>query len=201
VATDRAIDAVCQAVIDLLRDSYDPAAFNQDLEFRVSGSANSAQQMMAGVSLFLYRVFIDGTVRIPGGRMTPEGKRHQTQLPLDLHFVLTPWGKDASTQNAIAGWMMRTLEDTPILPSGLLNRRVPGVFRPDESVEVVVGEIATEDLFHLWELIGPNSYRLSVPYVARSVRIESELLVDEYEPVQERVGHFQTLAVRPGGTP
>src|SRR5690242_10663664 len=129
MATDRAIDAVCQAVIDLLRDGYDPVSFNQDLEFRVASAQSFSQQMTAGVSLFLYRVFINGTHRIPGGRMTPEGKRTQTQLPLDLHFLLTPWGKDASTQNAIAGWMMRILEDTPVLPSGLLNRRLPRVFR------------------------------------------------------------------------
>jgi Pvc16 N-terminal domain len=191
VATHRAIDAVCQAVVDLLRDAYDPAAFNQDLEFRVYSSANFSQHMTAGVSLFLYRAFINGTHRIPGGRMTAEGKRAQTQLPLDLHFLLTPWGKDASTQNAIAGWMMRTLEDLPILPSGLLNRRIPGVFRADESVEVIIGELATEDLFHLWELIGNNSYRLSVPYLARNVRIESELTVEEHPPIQERVGRFQ----------
>ncbi len=201
MATDRAIDAVCQAVIDLLRDGYDPVSFNQDLEFRVASPPSFSQQMTAGVSLFLYRVFINGTHRIPGGRMTPEGRRAQTQLPLDLHFVLTPWGKDASTQNAIAGWMMRMLEDTPVLPSGLLNRRLAGVFRPDESVEVVIGEMATEDLFHLWELIGPNSYRLSVPYVARNVRIESDLTVAEYEPVQERVGRFQTVVAGPGGAP
>ena len=201
MATDRAIDAVCQAVIDLLRDGYDPVSFNQDLEFRVASAQSFSQQMTAGVSLFLYRVFINGTHRIPGGRMTPEGKRTQTQLPLDLHFLLTPWGKDASTQNAIAGWMMRILEDTPVLPSGLLNRRLPRVFRADESVELVIGEMATEDLFHLWELIGPNSYRLSVPYLARNVRIESELTLAEHEPVQERVGRFQTVATGPGGAP
>lgn len=190
MATHRAVDAVCQAVVDLLRDAYDPAAFNQDLEFRVYSSASFAQPMAAGVSLFLYRVFINGSHRIPGGRMTPDGTRTQTQLPLDLHFLLTPWGKDASTQNAIAGWMMRALEDLPVLPSGLLNRRIPGVFRPDETVELIIGELATEDLFHLWELIGNNSYRLSVPYLARNVRIESELTVEEHPPVQERVGRF-----------
>lgn len=201
VATYRAIDGVCEAVIDLLRDNYDPAAFNQDLEFRVYSASNFSQHMQAGVSLFLYRVFVNGTHRIPAGRLLPDGRREATQLPLDLHFLLIPWSKDASTQHAITGWMMRTLEDTPILPSGLLNRRTPGVFRPDETIEIVMGEIATEDLFHLWELIGPNAYRFSVPYAARNLRIESEWMHEEHEAVQERRGDFAPSTLRGGSVP
>jgi hypothetical protein len=193
MASQRAIDAVCRAVIDLLRDSYDPADFNQDLEFGVYGAGSFNQQMSAGVSLLLYRVFVNGAPRIPGGTTTINGRPTQTRLPLDLHFLLTPWGSHPSTQHVLAGWMMRVLEDTPVLPSGLLNRRTPGVFQPDESVEIVLGELATEDLFHLWELIGANSYRMSVPYVARNVRIESQRTVDEAELVQERVGRFRTF--------
>lgn len=192
MARPRALEAVCLSVVDLLRDNYVPSEFNQDLEFRVYASGDFAQHMSAGVSLFPYRIFVNGAHRIPAGRIAPNGMRTRNRLPLDLHFVLTPWGKDASTQLAIAGWMMRTLEDTPILPPGLLNRRLPGVFDPDESVEVVVGELATEDLLHLWELVGTNSYRLSVPYMARSVRIESEWPLDEHELVQERIGEFST---------
>jgi hypothetical protein len=197
MADIRAVEAVCNAVIDVLRDNYDPAQLDQDLEFRVYTASNFPQHMTAGVSLFLYRIFVDGTHRIPGGHWLPSGERADTQLPLDLHFLLTTWGKDASTQYAIAGWMMRALEDTPILPSGLLNRRTPGVFRDDEVVEIIAGEIATEDLMRLWELIGPGSYQLSVPYIARSVRIESTQARATGARVQERRGEFRVA----GGLP
>jgi hypothetical protein len=186
LADSRAIEAVCNAVVDVLRDSYDPAQLDQDLEFRVYTASNFPQHMTAGVSLFLYRIFIDGSNRIPGGRRLPGGGRADAQLPLDLHFLLTTWGKDASTQYSIAGWMMRALDDTPVLPAGLLNRRTPSVFRDDEAVEIVAGEIATEDLMRLWELIGPGSYQLSVPYVARNVWIESNQLEPAGALVQER---------------
>ena len=36
MASHRGIEAASQAVVDLLRDNYDPAEFNQDLEFRVA---------------------------------------------------------------------------------------------------------------------------------------------------------------------
>jgi hypothetical protein len=41
-------------------------------------------------------------------------------------------------------------------------------------VEIFVGEMVTEDLLHLWELLGSGHYQLSVPYVARNIRIESQ---------------------------
>ncbi|MEV6041178.1 DUF4255 domain-containing protein [Nonomuraea sp. NPDC052116] len=190
MATYRAIDTVCQAVVDLLRDSSSPAMFNQDLDFRVYTTSDFAQHMTAGVSLFLYRVFVNGVYRTPPGRAVPGEPARGSQLPVDLHFLLIPWSKDPSTQHVLTGWMMRTLEDLPILPSGLLNRRTPGVFRPDETVEVVVGDIDDEELFRLWELIGPNAYRLSIPYVARDVRIESEVEDGAGALVQERVVEF-----------
>src|SRR5829696_5748665 len=127
MGTFRAIDGVCQAVVDLLRDNYRPERFNQDLEFRVYSVSNFGQHMTSGVSLLLYRVFVNGSMRLPGARR-PDGHRAPNVLPLDLHFLLIPWSKDASTQNAIIGWMMRVIEATPVLPAGLLNRRTPGVF-------------------------------------------------------------------------
>src|SRR5215813_3237760 len=113
MANFRAIAAVCDAVIYLLQTSYRPEDFNNELEFKVYLAKDFSKPMAAGVSLFLYRIFHNGSHRIPNGRIGPNGQRVRTQLPLDLHFLLTVWGKDASLQNTVAGWMMRILEDTP----------------------------------------------------------------------------------------
>src|SRR5207237_6560191 len=99
--------------------------------------------------------------------------RLRAPISLDLHFLLTAWAQDASLQHSIAGWMMRALEDTPNLPSGLLNHRFGGSFHPDESVEIGITELSTEELFRIWEVIVNNAYQISVPYVARVVRLES----------------------------
>ena len=107
-------------------------------------------------------------------------------IPLDLHFLLTAWAKDASLQHTIAGWMMRVLEDTPVLPTGLLNRRYAGVFHPDETVEVGLTDLTTEELFRIWEVIANNIYQISVPYIARIVKIESQYTQSSGRPVQER---------------
>ena len=193
MADYRGVAATCAAVIYLLRANYQPADFNQELEFSVYSAQDFAQPMEAGVSLFLHRIYINGAHRAPAGRIDQNGRRKRNRLPLDLHFLLTAWGREASTQQAIVGWMMRTLEDTPILPAGLLNTPIPDTFARSEAVELSVAEMNSEDLFHLWEVISPNNYHISIPYTARNIRIESEETKEEGLPVQERSFDYREI--------
>ncbi len=137
------------------------------------------------LSIFLVRVEVNRVTRAAWSAVGAEEER--VHLPLDLHFLLTAWAKDASLQHTIAGWMMRVLEDTPSLPPGLLNRTYANVFHPNETVELSLAELSTEELFRIWEVIAENAYQISIPYVARVVRIESRILEGEGEVVQQRV--------------
>ena len=174
MANHRAIKTACEGIVSMLESSYNPDDFTDTtLQFKVYTSDDFINPMKAGVSLFLYRVFVNTSHRTPAGRVGPGGQRYSTQLPLDLHFLLTAWGKDASLQHTVAGWMMRTMEDMPILPSGLLNGLDPDVFRPDETLEITVGELKNEDMISIWRDMLEKKYQLSVPYIARNIRIES----------------------------
>lgn len=195
MASFKAIMAVSEAIAGLLQTSYRFEDFNNDLEFKVFTSKDFTENTISnGASLFVYRIFCNGTHRLPPGRIGRDGKRRHPQLPLDLHFLITVWGKDASLQYTLAGWIMRLLEDTPTLPAGVLNSAVPGVFHPDEMVDIVPAELRTEDLFRIWEVLGLNAYQLSIPYVARVVNIDSmEPLPDEGgERVQKRTFDMAT---------
>ena len=173
MADYRAITAVSEAVMHLLRTSYRPEDFNNELEFKIFTSKDFANPISSGISFFLYRIYPNGVQRTPPGRTGPDGRQLQSQLPIELHFLLTVWAKEASLQHTVAGWMMRALEDTPILPAGLLNSVVSDSFRPDETVEISLAELRTEDLLRIWDVLGLNVYQLSVPYLARTVTIES----------------------------
>jgi uncharacterized protein DUF4255 len=188
MADYRAISAVTEAVIELLQSRYlaAPDAFNNPLEFRIYLAKDFAQPMTAGVSLFLYRIYPNGTVRNPRGPPGPGGQQFRNQLPLDLHFILTPWAPDPSLQHMIAGWMMRMIEDTPVLPPGLLNRKSPGLFRADEGIAVTPAELSTEELLRMWEVMVSSTYQISTPYVARFVKVESTLPIESGLPIQER---------------
>ncbi len=196
MANYQAITAVCQAIVYLLRADYQTNMvdeFDSELTFAVYSPENFGSPMDAGVSLFLYRIIPNHAHRTPPGRIAPNGQRYHPQLPLDLHFILTAWGRSASLQQSIVGWMMRVIEDTPIMPVGLLNRVMQDVFNNSETVELTLGELNTDDLLHLWETLPQQRFQLSVPYVARNVRIESTKVPDGGEPVQERIFDYQQV--------
>ena len=129
MATYRAVGATCEAVVRLLQQSWQRNLFDDtDLQFAVYRTKDFTHPMEVGVSLFLYRVTVNTVQRTPPARSSPGGRHRRSQLPLDLHFLLTPWAKEASLEQVILGWMMRTVEDTPILPAGILNTLSSGVF-------------------------------------------------------------------------
>jgi Pvc16 N-terminal domain len=185
-----AIASTCEAIVRLLRSNYRAGQFNAVIDIQVYVAEDFTRPMEQGVSLFLYRVYHDGTRRAPPGRLR-DGQRQRPTLPLDLHFFLTAWAKKASLQHEIAGWMMRVMEDNPILSSALLNAHRPNVFHPDESVETSLTQLSVEEVFRIWEVMINHVYELSVPYVARSVEIESPDVLALGELVQQRVVDFR----------
>lgn len=194
MANHRAIKTVCEGVLSLLKSNYQASDFNNtqlQFEVYVAKDFTDGNGMNAGVSLFLYRVYLNGSHRTPSGRIGTEGKRYYTQLPLDLHFLLTAWGDTGSMQHTITGWMMRVLEDNPILPPGLLNSLDPDVFKPDETIEIVLGELKNEDMFSLFRDLMETRYQLSIPYMARNVRIESDQVLTVGEPIQKRTIEYE----------
>jgi len=194
MATHHAITAVSETLVNVLKSRYSPQDFNMNsLEFKVYLASDFTTPMDAGVSIFLYRIFVNHNHRSPASRTDATGRRFRPLLPLDLYFLLTAWAKDATLQHAIAAWMMRVLEDVPSLPAGLLNQGGVDVFQPDETVELSAAELETETLFRIWEVIVNNAYQISVPYVARNVKVESDVRLSTGEPVQERVVDYGRL--------
>lgn len=186
MATYQAVTTVCQTVIDLLIAN----AFDEGLEFDIYTTAKFKTPMHEGVSLFLYRMLPNGTWRTPPGRVI-NGQQQYVQLPVDLYFMLTAWGKDASMQAQIMAWAMRIMADHPILSRGLLEATMSNVFRPNEFVEICLADVDTNELLQLWENLVPNNYHLSVPYIARTIRLESALEQEVGKLVQTRTFEYQ----------
>lgn len=187
MANFRAINATCYAVPRLLEQNFDKAQFNNtNMTFDVYGTDDfKSTPIKNGVSLYLYRVHVNTSQRIPPGRNNPDGTKQREKLPVDLSILLTAWAEKPSMQLTVLGWMMRVLEDYPILNAGLLNTATSTVFANDEKVELIVGHISTEDLLRIWDTI-PGDYQISVPYVVRVLRIETDLLENQGEAVLTR---------------
>jgi hypothetical protein len=171
VARFDAIHETLRAITRLLRESYNPGILSgRELEFEVYRSPEFESPMGQGLSLFLYRVDLHELRRNPV-RHTEDGAK-RTQLPLELHFLLTPWAPNAFLQHAILGWAMTTLADYPILSSGYLNETDSGAFSEGENVEITPVPSTTEELVRIWDRVNAP-YEVSMTYVARVVRLES----------------------------
>lgn len=122
------------------------------------------------LSIFLYRVDFNKTMRAAWSAVgSQDGLAH---LPLDLHFLLTPWADNAEFEHRILGKAMQCLETTPILSGPLLYPSLFTNWAPNESIQVILEEISTEALMRTFDSL-PTDYRLSVPYIARITRLDS----------------------------
>jgi len=133
------------------------------------------------LSIFLYRVDFNKTMRAAwSGVGTYDGRG---RLPLDLHYLLTAWADNAEYEHLILGRAMQCLETTPVLSGPLLLSS--GGWAANESVQLALEDIPTEALMRTFDSL-PVKYRLSVPYVARVVRIDG-LVTRPEVPVVEVV--------------
>ena len=183
-----AVAQVCETLIGLLDRCSKIDGIDPPFAFGLNLPKSSAQSPPTQPTIFLslYRITPNGNPRVPGGRLMRDGRRQKAQLPLDLHFLLTVWSDSAQTELSVAGWLMRAMEDNPILPASLLNGEGANIFQPDETVEISLGELSIQDMAQLWEGLTDSKYHLSIPYVARNVRIESVVPVAEGKPVRVR---------------
>jgi hypothetical protein len=121
------------------------------------------------LSIFLYRVDFNKTMRAAWSGVTHhDGQSH---LPLDLHFLLTPWADNAEAEASILGRAMQALDQTPIVSGPLLHQS--GNWAPNEALNLLMDEISTEAVMRTFDSLACD-YRISVPYIARVVRLDGQ---------------------------
>ncbi len=123
------------------------------------------------VSVFLYRVHFSRTMRAAWSGVASQDQR--IHLPLDLHYLITPWAANATYEQLILGRVLECLEETPILGGPLL--ATSGNWAPGEAVQVCLEDLTTEDVMRTFDSL-PVDYKVSLCYVARVVRIDGEAM-------------------------
>ncbi|MDQ1639074.1 MAG: hypothetical protein QOF62_2413 [Pyrinomonadaceae bacterium] len=194
MATTQAIAATGQAILGLLSDACPRTEFSA-ASFELYQLSNFQSPMAEGISLYLYRLAINGARRnLPPG-VGPSGERYRPAVPLDLHYVATAWAPSAVKQQRLLGWAIRLLEDVPILPAGLLNNYgpEPQIFKPSETVEVIQESLSLQDWNNLWSAVKTNPPPLSVGYQARMISIESSVTLPEVSVQTRELGMGKVL--------
>ena len=174
MATWRAIAAVSTAVKTLLESARGAAGLGS-LSVELYQPTQLSQPMAEGVSLTLYRVGLNQNQRSPPPRTGTDGRRFRPSLPVDIHYLLTAWGRTPERQQELLGWAMRTLEDMPTLPASVLNQgQASPVFRTDEAVDLIAAPLTQQEMVSVWEVAKPQM-QVSMTYVARAVQLDSEI--------------------------
>lgn len=133
---------------------------------------NSSIKSPPVLSIFLVRVEVNQVMRASWSAVGALNDR--VHLPLDLHFLLTPWASNAEFEMRILGSAMRCLEETPVLSGPLLDTTHGAGFAADEAIQIVPGDLGPEGIMRIWDTLDLD-YRLSVPYLLRIVRLDSDL--------------------------
>lgn len=142
------------------------------------------------LSVFLYRVDFNKVMRAAlSGTSVQDGRSH---LGLDLHYLLTPWAENAEDEHRVLGRAMQTLESTPILSGPLLHSS--GQWDGGESIQVVLEEVSTEAVMRTFDSL-PTDYRLSVPYIARIMRLDGLVAAPEGPVITAIIGAVPTTTL------
>lgn len=187
MASAYAIAAAGKAVLSLLAAAVPKPEF-AGAAFELYQSKNLQAPMDEGISLYLHRVVPANNIRNLPPRVDALGRRYRPSLPLDLHYLLIAWARDAFKQQRLLGWAMRTLEDTPLFPASLLNQYgpEPDTFADNEYVDVLLETVSIQDLNVIWDTAKPQMQPCAA-YVIRIVLLDSTLEWVEADLVQTRV--------------
>jgi len=189
------IHSVGNSLATFLQRTYPPELrAEHSCKFQLFSSANftDVQDLQTTLSLYLYRVTMNEQLR-------NVARRNDSNVPLsvDLHFLLTIWADSVAAEHAILAWTMRQLYLHPMLNLSSLTPEAS--WGHDDVVHIIPAELTNEDMMRIWDAIEP-SYRLSVSYIARAVRIDSDPADRvEYRPVVATRSEYRSpLAVEQG---
>ncbi|MFL5493835.1 MAG: DUF4255 domain-containing protein [Gemmatimonadales bacterium] len=181
-----AVHSVGQSLMTYLANVY-PASLKQDFpcDFRLvsSGELATNEDFGTALTLYLYRITMNEHLR-NAPRQGPGG----TQVPLsvDLHFLLSAWADKPLAEHTTLAWAMQQLQQRPLLELSSLSPEAD--WESTDYVQVIPAELSTEDIMRIWDALDP-SYRLSVSYIARVIRIDGAVEPDARPVAARRLIH------------
>ncbi len=184
MANLRAINSVGSSLATFLQNTY-PESLREDYscQFQAISSGELAQpgDLETSVTIYLYRITIDQHLR--GSAHYRETQSARQALPLDLHYLITVWADNSVAENLIVAWVMSQLHQHPIMDRSNLSS--DGGWSAQDQIHLIPAELSNEDLMRIWDALEP-SYRLSVSYIARTVSIDPEAVVEPLPVVATR---------------
>jgi hypothetical protein len=148
----------------------------------------------AVLTLFLYEICEDTVLRNRPAVTTLAGQEYVSRkppLPLVLRYLVTAWGGDRATEQAMLGRTLQVLYDGQIIRPHQLQGRL--ATSPD-GLSVTLAPLTLEERTRVWWSI-QRPYRLSINYEVRVVDIDAEA-IETSSPVGRRTLEFAEAGAR-----
>jgi hypothetical protein len=138
MATENAISAVSRSLVWLLAQGCPKKTFGlTERDFMLAQAVDlERKRPTRGLSVLLHRVTLNVSMRDQSSRrrVLETGPR---ALPVELHYLITPWAETAEVQQSLLGWVIRFFERCQSVSDDVLNQVVPGTFGTSETVQIV----------------------------------------------------------------
>lgn len=118
------------------------------------------------VSVYCYRVCVDRETR--PGWSSVASVDGIPRMPLRMHFLIAAWDNVVESELEWLGLAVEVLESEPILTGPVLHPS--GRWEPGDAVHVVADDLALDSMSEAFQAL-TTQYRLSLPYLARVIRI------------------------------
>jgi len=171
-------------------------------------SASTPQEMadnnLAGLSVWLYRIDRDDQLLNHPPRRTSIDRRERRNLPLRLHYLITPIasgnadGNGPPLEQSILGKSLQTFHDHPLLSGVDLQDDLVG---SGMEIAVRLEPLGLEEITRVWDAL-EQSYQLCVSYEVSVVMVASDAEAGLVSPVDAVASEYGVVAGQTAvGTP
>ncbi len=122
------------------------------------------------VSVYCYRVSVDRETR-PGWSAVASVDGIP-RIPLRMHVLVAAWDARVESELEWLGLTAQVLESESILTGPLLHPS--GDWEPGDAIQVVADDLALDSMSEAFQAL-TTDYRLSLPYLARVIRINGRV--------------------------
>lgn len=137
--------------------------------------ARSPTALVTQINLFLYQTTINAAYRnMDPPRQARPGETGFPALPLDLHYLVTAYGRADEDIDAheVFGRSLAILHDTPLLSRANPIATAAGLDQQSENLRVTPAGVSLEEISKLWTAF-QSQYRLSAVFCVSLVLIDS----------------------------
>jgi hypothetical protein len=171
---------VGRSIVDLLNRRYEEllppapkplkAVLAGTVDFDQVNADPAAVIQYPAISVYCYRISVDRETR-PGWSAVAYADGIP-RIPLRMHLLIAAWDTAVESELEYLGLTAQILESESILTGPLLHNS--GDWSAGDAIQVVCDDLALDSMSEAFQAL-TTDYRLSLPYLARVIRLDGRL--------------------------